>query len=315
MDKDLDFLIKALSVSSSPLWSSFSKDQLSEMRESFRNLQELLLYKPELLQSPRSDHQQQDRLYQQQEKPQQHQPKQRHQQQGQQQSYPERFKAGGTCKWRNQSPVGSAAAAAAADVEVSAVLPPASCIEKSPATASATPTPSTTSSTPACVTNKLTKTSLTSVFTVPEMPTEWMEVIRSSDSSEICESMCGTKSEVTPESAVGQGDSSTSNYDENYLALVPYTKTETSQELVVFDSRNISEDYDDFDSFDDDSDHSDDGDSHTLREGHSSQSTSLVSLRIPVQMEYVWYNEDFQATSVESDMTLIADGLNFIISR
>lgn len=311
------------------------------MRESFVNLQDLLQHKPELLEQQGSLFQQAEYHRQQHEDEQHRYLDQRHrhreeereqrkqekvqrewvqQKEDQEQRYPERVKAGGTSYWRNNSPV--AAAAAAVEVQV-ATLIKKTLAPTSPAGGDK---------------HQLKrKTSVTSVCTVPEMPLEWVEAIRGSDaySSEISETPPHSKSE-TRESAVGQGDSTTS-YDENYLALVPFKKTETSQELVVYDPQTISEDYvDDEDDDDDDvDDDDDDNDSYnsfvneqdhddmdsdedaddTLRQARSTQSTSLLSLRIPVQMEYVWCNEDFQATSVESDMTIIADGLNFIISR
>ncbi|EDW03606.1 uncharacterized protein LOC6561837 [Drosophila grimshawi] len=54
MEKDLEFLINSLSLSDSPLWSSYSKDQLIDMRESFVTLQQLLRHYPkDLEQGPK----------------------------------------------------------------------------------------------------------------------------------------------------------------------------------------------------------------------------------------------------------------------
>lgn len=248
MERDLDFLIAALSVPELPMWSTFTIDQMEEMRVSFINLKELLLSRPGIMEPKDVGSQLQEELH-------------------QQQCYTERFKAGGTTNWRSNS-----------------VVPPTPTLLEN-TLAAAEP-----------VKDKQLKSSMTSVYTVPELPSEWVDNTSNAVSSEISES--NRDGSETPVSAVGQGDTST----DSSLAVVLYQKTQTSEELV-FDSFGYS-------------DYNDDGSSvsHTLRGELSSASTSLVSLRIPVQMEYVWCNDDFQAQSTDSDMTIIADGLNFIIN-
>lgn len=254
MDRDLDFLIAALSVPDLPMWSTFTIDQLEEMRVSFINLKELLLSRPGILEPDYVRSQLPQELLQ------------------QQQCYAERFKAGGTSNWRCNS----------------VVVPPPATTTVLETTLAAPQQP---------VKDKQLKASMTSLFTVPELPSEWVDSTSNTVSSEISESI--RDGSETPVSAVGQGDDST----DSSLALVPYQKKQTSEELV-FDSFEYSSDYNEDDS----------SLSHTIRGGQSSGSTSLVSLRIPVQMEYVWCNDDFQAQSTDSDMTIIADGLNFIIN-
>lgn len=255
MDRDLDFLIAALSVPDLPMWSTFTIDQLEEMRVSFINLKELLLSRPGMLEPHHLGSQLPQELLQ------------------QQQCYAERFKAGGTTNWRCNSVV---------------VPPPTTTVLEKETTLAAPQQP---------VKDKQLKASMTSLFTVPELPSEWVDSTSNTVSSEISEST--RDGSETPVSAVGQGDTST----DSSLALVPYQKNQTSEELL-FDSFEYSSDYNEDDS----------SLNHTLRGGQSSGSTSLVSLRIPVQMEYVWCNDDFQAESTDSDMTIIADGLNFIIN-
>ncbi|XP_023172688.2 uncharacterized protein LOC111600668 [Drosophila hydei] len=223
MDKDLDFLIKALSVPKSPLWAEYSEDQLTEMRESFIMLKHVLFQNTCML------HESTSHLM--------------------------RFTAGGNSATDH--------------------VPTVSQCES-------------------------------------QFRGNFQSSLTSLPSSSLSEDDDATN--YNQQDAASQGDDETST-TENFLAIVPYEKDEPSTELVRYEpwlEGGID------DSFDTD----------TLRaslsldtvsgSGARTLSTSSgggISISIPMKMEYVWHNKNYKADSTDSDLTIIADGFNYVLSR
>lgn len=231
MEKDLDFLIKALSLPNSPLWSGYSEAQLSDMRESFISLKDVL------------QQNQFDVLH---ETP----------------SHMVRFKAGGNT---------------ATDQATTDPVPDEYQFRRS-------------------FQSSLTSLSSSSL---------------SGDSGTTNDDDYDDDDDMQDKGR--QGDDETSTTD-NFLALVPYEKDVPSTELVRYEPWLESVE--------------DESDTETLcassssdsvsRSGARSMATSsggAISISIPMQMEYVWHNSDYNADSTDSDLTIIADGFNYVLSR
>ncbi|XP_017860129.1 PREDICTED: uncharacterized protein LOC108611829 [Drosophila arizonae] len=230
MEKDLDFLIKALSLPNSPLWSEYSEAQLRDMRESFISLRDVL------------QQNQFDVLH---ETP----------------SYMVRFKAGGNT-----------------------------------------------------VADQVTTDQVPDEY---QFPKNFQSSLTSLSSSSLSADYGTTNNndddDDDKQDKARQGDDETSTTD-NFLALVPYEKDVPSTELVRYEPWLETVE--------------DDSDTETLcassssesvsRSGARSMSTSsggAISISIPMQMEYVWHNSDYNADSTDSDLTIIADGFNYVLSR
>ncbi|XP_062142119.1 uncharacterized protein LOC133850139 [Drosophila sulfurigaster albostrigata] len=229
MDQDLDFMINALSRSSSPLCNVFGREQLMEMRHSFIMLQRLLRSHPMDIGKDMDKNINHTR-------------------------YPVRVKAGGNTDWN----VPRATATELPSVVRTFQFPPRKM-------------------------NKATQNSKSSVLSSSDRQ---LNITRS----------------VT--NAASESSDRPASCSENAQALVPY---QLSQELVRYTPPSDNEDDDE-----DEDEAVTAGESETLC---PNDSLSIVSLRIPMEMEYVWYNGDFGAESTDSEMTIIADGCNFILSN
>lgn len=240
MEKDLDFLINALSQPNSPLWVTYSPAQIREMRESFVTLQDLLRHNPLYVERAPC--------------------------------HPVRFKAGGNTDFR---PVGT----------------------DMPLTVPHMDLPSDA---------KESLTVLVSGSTSMDSFSDSPSPISSSYLGGSQETQSADKQELA---TLGDDERSTTD---NFLALVPYQQEEPSQELVRYEPP-----YDEYDSDSDTLRGSSSCDSVSGSGARSTGSSSVgeVSISIPMQMEYVWHNVDYKADSTDSDMTIIADGYNYILSN
>ncbi|XP_030239191.1 uncharacterized protein LOC115562244 isoform X2 [Drosophila navojoa] len=230
MEKDLDFLIKALSLPNSPLWSEYSEAQLMDMRESFISLKNVL---------------QQNQFNVLHETP----------------SHMVRITAGGNT-----------------------------------------------------VTDQVPSDQVPDEY---QFRKNFQSSLTSLSSSSLSED-CGTTNDDDDDDdykqeKARQGDDETSTTD-NFLALVPYEKDEPSTELVRYEPW--------LETVEDDSDtetlcasSSSDSVSHSGARSMTTSSGGAISISIPMQMEYVWHNSDYNADSTDSDLTIIADGFNYVLSR
>jgi len=222
MEEDLDFLITALSRTSSPLRKIYSHDQLMDMRDSFITLQDLLRKNPINMENIPSS--------------------------------PLRVKAGGNTDW---------------NVPRAREMPKAVPLMKLK------------------FNTKKVQTSFSSVRSINDIHLE--------------HNRYGNKSIFEPLSDDSQDDRGASCSD-NFQAVVPYQEEKGSQELVRYTPPSESEDDELLES-------------ETLCANANCGNASVLSFRIPMEMECVWCNGDFNAESTESEMTIIADGCNFILSN
>ncbi|XP_034475133.1 uncharacterized protein LOC117782217 [Drosophila innubila] len=236
MDKDLDFLINALSRSSSPLRTIYSRDELMDMRDSFITLQNLLRRNPIDINDDISCH-------------------------------PVRVKAGGNTDW---------------NVPRATEMPTAVPLMKFQ-----------------IQTRNVQTSARNSVSSVLLSDIRLDRKINDNDDD-------GNDNNFEPGSdnsreMTAECEDREASCSENFQALVPYQVENSSQELVRYSGPSESED--------------DELESETLCANPSCGNTSTLSFRIPVEMEYVWCNHDYNAESTTSDMTIIADGCNFILSN
>ncbi|KAM8716811.1 hypothetical protein ACLKA7_003649 [Drosophila subpalustris] len=233
MEKDLDFLINAMSRSSSPLRRIYSQDQLLDMRDSFITLQTLLRRNPIDMDDISC--------------------------------YPVRVKAGGNTDWN---------------------LPHATELPNT-----AVPMMKLQFSRKNVSTSARNSVSSVLIRDVQVDRTEKGFEPRSQGSREL----------------MTESDDRAASGSENFQALVPYQEKNSSRELVRYTPP--SEESEDSET--------EELESETLCANPSFGNTSIVSFRIPVEMEMecVWCNQDYTAESTTSDMTIIADGCNFILSN
>ncbi|KRG03396.1 uncharacterized protein LOC26528379 [Drosophila mojavensis] len=230
MEKDLDFLIKALSLPNSPLWSEYSDAQLRDMRESFISLKDVL------------QQNQFDVLH---ETP----------------SHMVRFKAGGNT-----------------------------------------------------VADQVTTDQVPDEY---QFPKNFQSSLTSLSSSSLSADYGTTNNDDDDDKQdkARQGDDETSTTD-NFLALVPYEKDVPSTELVRYEPwLETVEDDSDTETLCASSSSSSDSISCSGARSMSTSSGGAISISIPMQMEYVWHNSDYNADSTDSDLTIIADGFNYVLSR